>query len=385
MGWFRCGSNGSAGEVIITPKQITDISGFTKLYDTSSEVNYGSLGSRVSDALGLTNEGTIASYMAEGWNSLHACFYDSENKIGAYAGYNFGKEIYIDKIDLYIGKYINQNKTLLATIQWLDSSNNWNDLQDLSVSGDIPYPLNYFSVHLGLKCYGVRWIHKNGEYKTSGNNIVFFGMLLFEYTGITETSKVFSYDDTMSIDANGYITNNSVMAIAPIESNSAIAKNINVDSSKSWFIGLKFRLSSLPSSTKLLIGNRKNNSYYDTPSIEISGNGSSIIGRCSTNGNSWTHSITINRQLSISTWYYIELSWNGSDMLLFELKDENGSIFESQSMAMNSAAVFSGLLGLGCIKQEAQFIASMIQFDVEKCSIKNDGAELWNISFSAEH
>lgn len=186
MTWYRCGQSGGGGEtVIVTPKPILDVSGFTKLYSTSENENYGSLGTRVSDALDNTDITTLTAYMSDGWQNSHSCFYDSENKIGAYAGYNFGREIDIDKVSFWLGRYAGQNKSLYATVQWLDSSNVWHDVEDLDVSTSLSYPTNIFTVYLNRKCYGVRWLHKNGENKTSGNNICFFGMLMYEYVDIT--------------------------------------------------------------------------------------------------------------------------------------------------------------------------------------------------------
>lgn len=181
MAWFRCGGGGGGEQVVVTPALITDVSGFTKVYDTSSSVDFGSRGSRVSSALDITDADVLTSYMMNGWNDSHGCFYDSENKIGAYAGYDFGEEINIDKVDFWLGKYSGQNKTLYATVQYLDNSNNWNDLVDVGISSTIGYPLNVFSVYFDRKCYGIRWIHKNGDTKTSGNNIVFFGMTMYKF------------------------------------------------------------------------------------------------------------------------------------------------------------------------------------------------------------
>lgn len=164
----------------ITPALITDVSGFTKVYDTSSGVDYGSLGSKVSSALDITDADVLTAYMQGGWNESHACFYNYDNKIGAYAGYKFLSEINIDKVDFWIGRYSGQNKTLYVTVQYLDSLGNWNDITTLEITSDLGYPLNVFSVYINRKCYGVRWIHSS-EAKTSGNNVIFFGMCLYRY------------------------------------------------------------------------------------------------------------------------------------------------------------------------------------------------------------
>lgn len=171
----------------VTPALITDVSGFTKVYDTSSGVDYGSSGAKVSSALDITDADVLTAYMQGGWNESHACFYNSENKIGAYAGYNFLTEINIDKADFWIGRYSAQNKTLYVTVQYLDSLGNWSDITTLEITSDLGYPLNVFSVYINRKCYGVRWIHSS-EAKTSGNNIIFFGMCLYRYVDVDITN-----------------------------------------------------------------------------------------------------------------------------------------------------------------------------------------------------
>lgn len=193
------------------------------------------------------------------------------------------------------------------------------------------------------------------------------------------TARITSFDNTLTTDSNGYVTNNSVYGISPVRTNGLVADNIVIDTTKSWSIGLKFLLTSLPSDTRLLIGNRTASSYYLTPSIEVSSGGASIIGRCSTDGTSWTHSLTISSQLAIDTWYYAELSWNGTDTLSFVLKSDSGTVIDTQTTSLSSAVNFTGLLGLGCIHQESQFIGSMAKFDIENCSIKNNGTEIWNV------
>ena len=199
MTWFRClDSNGGGEQIIITPALITDVSGFTKTYSTSSDISYGSLGTKVSNALEITDADVLSAYMLGGWNESHACYYDAENKIGAYAGYDFGEEIHIERVKFWLGRYSGQNKTLYATVQWLDSLGNWNDFIDLEITSTIAYPINIFSIYLNKKCYGVRWIHKNGEEENSGNNIVFFGMILYRYVDIDVPSPIELYSFNQS-------------------------------------------------------------------------------------------------------------------------------------------------------------------------------------------
>lgn len=158
--------------------QITDISGFTKIYDSS--IPYGNSGTRVATALEVTNESTLNTNMSGGWNASNAAYYDSEHQKGAYAGYTFGEALKLSLVKLWLGRYSNQNNTLYATVEYLDSNNNWNELKDLEIPSTLQYPTNVFQVFLpDVDLYGIRWIHKKDPAKDPGNNIVFFGMTLY--------------------------------------------------------------------------------------------------------------------------------------------------------------------------------------------------------------
>lgn len=164
-------------------EQITDISNFTKLYSTT--IRFGNNGSKVSENLDLTDESTINTRMQSGWSSSYSSCYDSEDQIGAYGGYDFGESIFISKCKFWIGKYSAQNTKLLATVEYLDENGDWNELSDLEITTSLPYPVNVFEVNIGEYIYGIRWIHKKEPYKSIGNNIVFFGMTVYESSGDT--------------------------------------------------------------------------------------------------------------------------------------------------------------------------------------------------------
>lgn len=207
MAYFPCKIGGGSPRIYTNSKyyigqeQITDASGFTKLYSTDANIDYGSRGTKVNAALDLTDESTITLNMNGGWSALTSCYYDSENHVGAYAGYNFGEELFIAKTKFWLGRYSGQNKTLTITIQYLDSNGNWNDVATVDVTTDLPYPLNIFEVDVNNYAYGVRWIHKT-ENKTSGNNICFFGMTLYEGSG--EYIDVYAPESGLNEVPEGY-------------------------------------------------------------------------------------------------------------------------------------------------------------------------------------
>jgi hypothetical protein len=122
--------------------KIDDVSGFTKLYSTT--IPYGSSGSKVSTQLSVTDENSIETLMNNGWDS--GAFYDSEYKIGAYAGYSFGRNANITKCKIWLGRYSGQNTSLFVTVQYLNANDEWVDLETLNISTTIPYPVNVFEI-----------------------------------------------------------------------------------------------------------------------------------------------------------------------------------------------------------------------------------------------
>jgi len=181
-------------------RQIDDISDFTKLY--SSSIPYGNYGEKVGIRLNETNETNIASLMSGGWNVSGACYYDAENQIGAYAGYSFGKAVRLTKAKIWIGRYSAQNIKLYVKVQYLDSSDEWNDVDTLEIPTSLDYPVNVFTVNLDktIDMYGIRWIHKDAPNKSTNNNITFFGMTIYTETTYPETDdgKVVSNGELVS-------------------------------------------------------------------------------------------------------------------------------------------------------------------------------------------
>lgn len=168
-------------------EQITDVSGFTPVYDSSKP--YGSNGSKVAARLAITDESAHSTLQSGGWSANGMAYYDSENQIGAYGGYNFGQSIPVSKAKFWLGKYVNQNKALAVTIEYLDSNGNWNEIIDVEISSASSYPTNVFEVSINSSIYGLRWNHKKEPKKSSNNNITFAGMTL--YRGIGTSINVY--------------------------------------------------------------------------------------------------------------------------------------------------------------------------------------------------
>ena len=162
------------------PVKITDVSGYTKLYD--STIKFGNYGAKVSAALDITSEATLNANMNNGWNGTGSSYYDAENINGAYGGYDFGQAVNLLMARFWIGRYSGQNKTLYVEVQYLDGEGDWHDVQTLEVTTGLNYPLNVFDVYFtGVNddIYGVRWVHRDEPVKSSNNNITFFGMTLY--------------------------------------------------------------------------------------------------------------------------------------------------------------------------------------------------------------
>lgn len=194
-------------------QQITDISNFTKQYDSS--VPFGNSGSKVNENLGLTDESTIESRMSGGWQAFGSAYYTQENKIGAYGGYIFDHPRFIDYVKFYISRYSGQNITLYATAQYYNGAD-WIDVEDMAVTTSVSYPVNQFTVNFASigSVYGVRWYHYKTPQKSPSNNICFFGMTLYE----SQNAYIVQFD------ANGGI---GTMADQSIESGVATALSVN--------------------------------------------------------------------------------------------------------------------------------------------------------------
>lgn len=136
----------------------------------------------MSNVLGYKTYDTCYSNMLEGWNSNKGATYDVENSIGAYAGYSFGKAVYIEEVRAFLGKYVSQGITLYADIEYLNSNNEWVTVETVDISGaGTSYPVNCVIVPIQQEVYGVRWIHQKTPNKTSGTTITFFGLCLYGY------------------------------------------------------------------------------------------------------------------------------------------------------------------------------------------------------------
>lgn len=180
------------GQAYSSEEQIMDVTGFTLL--SNGDVAYGSNGQKVAARLAITDENDHSTLQASGWNASGMSYYDAENQKGAYAGYDFGQEILVTKAKFWLTRFSGQNKTLIATIEYLDGNGNWNEIQDLEITNTLDYPSNIFEVAVGRNIYGIRWIHKKDPMKTSYNNITFAGMSV--YRGIGQPINVYIPDSS---------------------------------------------------------------------------------------------------------------------------------------------------------------------------------------------
>lgn len=147
---------------------------------SGTSANYGNNGEKVLSALEIDDETTLNTRMSEGWNGTGACYYNYEYRKGAYGGYIWNSPIVISRAKFWLGRYSEQNIALTATVQTRDANGNWNDIEDLTIATNLPYPLNVFECNLSsTPIYGVRWYHYKNPEKSSNNNITFFGMKLY--------------------------------------------------------------------------------------------------------------------------------------------------------------------------------------------------------------
>ena len=163
-----------------------DTSVYTPIYDAQMAYgasNYSPVSDGVAARLAVTDEAAISTLQAGGWQATGVCFYQSENLIGAYAGYVFNEPIRLAKVKLWLNRYSGQNLTLYASVEYLDSQNNWVDVNDGScdITTNMSYPSYVFEKDLDpeVDAYGVRWIHKEQPIKSDSNNITFCGMTVY--------------------------------------------------------------------------------------------------------------------------------------------------------------------------------------------------------------
>lgn len=169
------------GQVYPLEEQITDVSGFTLLYNSS--ISFGNNGQKVAARLAITDESEHSALQSGGWSANGMAYYDSEYLIGAYGGYDFGEAIFIQKAKFWLNRYSGQNLTLIATVEYLDENENWNEIEDLDITAIMSYPSYVFEVPVNRSVYGIRWIHKKTPNKSPGNNITFAGMSVYRGSG----------------------------------------------------------------------------------------------------------------------------------------------------------------------------------------------------------
>ena len=174
-------------------------------------------------------------------------------------------------------------------------------------------------------------------------------------------------------ETGGYIRNTNILGLMPVNKD---AKRIIFDGSKSWKITIRFKYLSSAGQTQCIVGNNSaNDAYYLTPSMEISQGGSSIIGRASSNGSSWTTNLTVSTSFSAGNIYKTVFEWDGT-ILTLRLYDDSDTLIDSSS-ATAGASNFSGLLAFGAVGQKSYLISNVIGFDFANCELKNNNSVLW--------
>lgn len=156
--------------------------GMTAIYNTS--VPYGSYGAKVAARLAISDEAQHTALMEQGWSASGAAYYDSENQIGAYGGYEFAEPTSLARASFWIGRFSGQNKALTVKIQYKNASDEWTDVKTVEISPSTDYPLNIVTVDLTetAEAKGLRWIHSDVA-KVSNTNICFFGMTVYKRVG----------------------------------------------------------------------------------------------------------------------------------------------------------------------------------------------------------
>ena len=180
----RSAGGGGGGGSVTTEDcaVIYDTSTATPLYST--EIPYGANGAKVLARLQQTEDYQAGVISNQGFTSDSGiAYYNSEEQIGAYAGYQFASPIEIAKLRIWLGRYTYQNKTLTVHVQYKETADSeWANATALEITTDLPYPLNYFDVPftgINKSVIAVRWIHDETN-KSDRNDVTFSGMTVFQ-------------------------------------------------------------------------------------------------------------------------------------------------------------------------------------------------------------
>jgi hypothetical protein len=140
--------------------------------------------------------------MSKGYNSGE--LYQTENQIGAYRALISDSPMDVDTVRIYLGRYSGNNQDFIITVEYKTANDEWIEIQDVSLTKTCSYPINYFDVSLpeNSDIYGIRWIHKKEPLRTSGNNICFFGFVLYK-----DGSVVPQLEDSELIETLAEVTN----------------------------------------------------------------------------------------------------------------------------------------------------------------------------------
>lgn len=156
------------------------------------------------------------------------------------------------------------------------------------------------------------------------------------------------------------------------------------DMSKPFKIHLRVKSSQLKSGSQALIGSDVH--YYYQPSIEFQGEGSESLlwAGWSTNGSTWTDSLTILKSeipFSANTWYTIDYSWDG---LYFKLKCSDGTTTIEKELAVNAFYQANGsAIEFGNVSNSQGLYAQYVTFDLADCYWEENGRIIWGNKLGA--
>lgn len=152
---------------------------------------------------------------------------------------------------------------------------------------------------------------------------------------------------------------------------------IAMDYSQPWEIGAYFRFKDTPSARQTIAGCYTN--YYKSPTIELADMTlAKLKAMVSTNGTSWgtTQELAITGGLQLNTWYFVKLSWDGSDCYFGVTSD-----FENwDEMTWEQAtAAYSDTDSIPCfgMTNKTKYVADKTEIDLDNTYLKSDGVLIW--------
>ena len=167
----------------------------------------------------------------------------------------------------------------------------------------------------------------------------------------------------------GFTTSSSFVGVLNPDNGSDSFLNF----SSPFEINIRFKVSSYLQRSQVLCGNTAN--FYRQPSIEVGAAGNLWCG-ISSNGSSWTYSLSLDGSVPTNTWCEVNLKYDGS---LATLKRTIGETVASTDISVSSVYNTISSYELGGIANSGNHCATNVTIDLTKTYIKINNSLVWGV------